>query len=65
MEMPCTRCEREIPSGTPYWSVTVQHEAMVDDEIEVIEAMCYHVLCEECAARSDFERIAVPEKPAG
>ena len=60
--MPCSRCGTEIPAGTPYWSVTVQHETLDGDAIEVLDAACLLMLCEACAAKSDFERVTVPEK---
>ena len=62
MDESCTRCGTGIPAGTPYWSLTVQHEAFDGDAIEVMDARALAVLCEACAAKSDFERVTVPEK---
>jgi len=62
MDIPCSRCEKAVPEGTPMWSVSVQKEVFDGDEIEVHEAIAYHVFCLECAESLDFEKMTIPDK---
>jgi hypothetical protein len=60
----CVDCRRSILEGEPMWSVNVHREIFENGAISVLQADCYLVLCEPCAAKRDFGRVHVPNVAA-
>jgi hypothetical protein len=61
----CSVCGALIPEGMPMWSVTVYHEVMHGEEMEVLDAEAYLVFCDACGQARDFTKISVPAKQYG
>jgi hypothetical protein len=59
---PCFKCDKNIPDGTSMWSITINHETLEKNGMNVHSSDCYHVFCEECAKTKDFSKIIVPDK---
>lgn len=61
----CYQCEREIPDGEPYWSLTRSYEVMEDNIITVLgRSDEMSRLCSACAGERptvyDFVRDGTP-----
>jgi hypothetical protein len=46
--------------GETAWTVNVNHESFDGEAIDVLEAVCVLIYCEECAEKRDFSQIQVP-----
>ena len=59
----CEDCQQPIPDGEKMWSITLTHEALEDDVLQVYgHSIGLYVWCETCAANRDFKNFVVPKK---